>query len=289
MEKNQFYNLLSNYTSLSADEAGQLILLEKEFPYSQVIHGMAARAANDNALDDKEHQLHLSAIYSTDRNVLKSVMTSQQKPRKEIPQPNPVASEVKEITKTAIQPIKEIASTVVMNEHLVPTMSSNLTGDALLDEVMHDLEILRERKHQFEEAVDRLEKGLPFATTENPKPRKVKAPSDPDEGLLNEIKTSKKKIKPEGPKQKEQIEIIDQFIKTQPNISKNKSVGASASKDDLSESNLTYGENIVSETLVEILIKQGKKEKAIEVLKKLIWKFPQKKAYFAAQIEDLKR
>jgi hypothetical protein len=40
---------------------------------------------------------------------------------------------------------------------------------------------------------------------------------------------------------------------------------------------------------VEILIHQGKKERAIEVLKKLIWKFPQKKAYFAAQIEDLKR
>ena len=37
------------------------------------------------------------------------------------------------------------------------------------------------------------------------------------------------------------------------------------------------------------IIKQGKKDKAIEVLKKLIWKFPQKKAYFAAQIEDLKK
>ena len=60
-------------------------------------------------------------------------------------------------------------------------------------------------------------------------------------------------------------------------------------KEDLIEENLTYGENIVSETLVHILLKQGKKEKAIEVLKKLIWKFPQKKAYFAAQIEDLKK
>ena len=60
-------------------------------------------------------------------------------------------------------------------------------------------------------------------------------------------------------------------------------------KDDLAEKNLTYNENIISETLAQILIKQGKKEKAIEVLKKLIWKFPQKKAYFAAQIEDLKK
>jgi hypothetical protein len=60
-------------------------------------------------------------------------------------------------------------------------------------------------------------------------------------------------------------------------------------KDDLSEKSLIYNENIISETLALILIKQGKKEKAIEVLKKLIWKFPQKKTYFAAQIEDLKK
>ena len=50
-----------------------------------------------------------------------------------------------------------------------------------------------------------------------------------------------------------------------------------------------FGDNIVSETLVEILVKQGKKDRAIEVLKKLIWKYPQKKAYFASQIQKLQK
>ena len=50
-----------------------------------------------------------------------------------------------------------------------------------------------------------------------------------------------------------------------------------------------FADNIISETLAEILIRQGKKEKAIEVYRKLIWKFPQKKVYFAAQIEELKK
>jgi ribosomal protein S7 len=58
---------------------------------------------------------------------------------------------------------------------------------------------------------------------------------------------------------------------------------------DLSDKNQHFADNVISETLVEILLKQGKKAKAIEVLKKLIWKFPQKKAYFAAQIEDLRK
>jgi hypothetical protein len=161
-------------------------------------------------------------------------------------------------------------------------------NDSFYAEFENDLETLVKRKHQFDEAVSNFEKGLPIIVAEE-KPRK--RVSDPEEGLLKEIKTSKKKIKPEDPKQKEQIDIINQFIKTQPSITKNKLAAQEATipKGDLIEKELTYGENIVSETLVEILIKQGKKEKAIEVLKKLIWKFPQKKAYFAAQIEDLKK
>jgi predicted Zn-dependent protease len=58
---------------------------------------------------------------------------------------------------------------------------------------------------------------------------------------------------------------------------------------DLTEKIELQETHIVSETLVEILLKQGKTEKAVEMLKKLIWKFPQKKAYFAARIEELKK
>ena len=48
-------------------------------------------------------------------------------------------------------------------------------------------------------------------------------------------------------------------------------------------------DDIISESLAKIFVNQGKKEKAIDIYKKLIWKFPQKKALFAAQIEKLKK
>ncbi len=290
MEKNQFYTLLSNYTSLSEDETNDLISLQNQFPYSQVIHGMAARAAQDNKFSDKDHHLHLSAIYSTDRSVLKSIMTALQQNRKAEPVikvevKEPAVSEVvkTKIIETVSTPIekaqRDTGSSIEIDEDI---------NDSFYTEFEHDLETLVERKQQFDKAVSNFEKGLPIISEEEKPKKRV---SDPEDGLLKEIKTSKKKIKPEDPKQKEQIDIINQFIKTQPSISKNKlsSPDATIPKGDLIEKDLTYGENIVSETLVEILIKQGKKEKAIEVLKKLIWKFPQKKAYFAAQIEDLKK
>ena len=105
--------------------------------------------------------------------------------------------------------------------------------------------------------------------------------------MIEAIKTTKKKIDPESPKTKEQIAIIDQFIKAQPSI---KPKTDQAPPSDLTEiKSGEFADNIISETLAEILIRQGKKEKAIEVYRKLIWKFPQKKAYFAAQIEELKK
>ena len=103
------------------------------------------------------------------------------------------------------------------------------------------------------------------------------------------IGNDQKRTEPENEKQKEQLEIIEQFIKTQPSISSPKDKLVVTPAGDLASIKTgEFNDNVVSETLVEILIKQGKKDKAMEVLKKLIWKFPQKKAYFAAQIEELK-
>lgn len=93
-------------------------------------------------------------------------------------------------------------------------------------------------------------------------------------------------------RKKEQLDIITQFIEKEPELSrKNKADSKDQEKveqADLSEKSTSLNDDLISENLAKILIKQGKKEKAIDIYKKLIWKFPQKKAYFATQIENLK-
>lgn len=309
--------LLNNSSSLTADETAQLGSLIDEFPYSQAIHNMVARGEQLNSLPEKQKRLNLAAVYSTDRAALKAFITAPSEVRKPMATPiEPPAEEVKKPEIASVEEVKEVkvnptAPPVQSIEKIEkaqpiatpepPSTTKNafqpspLSGDELLDELFHDLDTLKKLKHNFEVAVEAFDK-LPSVKKEEkeeaPTAKKeaapvVKATSSAPEGIIAEIKSTKKKIKPSDPKQKEQLEIIDNFIKSKPSIGK-KSANAKIDNTDLSENSSVFSDNIVSETLVEILIKQGKKEKAIEVLKKLIWKFPQKKAYFAAQIEELK-
>ena len=89
-------------------------------------------------------------------------------------------------------------------------------------------------------------------------------------------------------KKKEQEKLIEQFIKAEPKIApKKKAADGEEQLVDLS-SNQVLTDDMVTETLANIMAKQGRFEKAIEIYNKLIWKFPHKKAYFAGRIKELK-
>lgn len=288
----RFSDLLTNYTALSKDEAEALVAAQHQYPYSQVVRTLAARGAHDFQLPDNESLLQLSAVYSTDRAVLKTVMTQLPQPR----QPMTETSAAVVTEPSATQPNLSSEKPTHLNqqsdasEHVMEAIRAGIG----LEQVLSDISQMHESMRKYEEVVSLLSQGKAVqadtlaskSAAKKEPPITVKSESEP-EAILDEIKATKKKIKPEGSNHKEQQEIIDQFIKNQPTIPR----AAQQAKEsaDLAASQGEFGDHIVSETLVEILLRQGKKDKAIEVLKKLIWKYPQKKAYFAAQIDDLKR
>lgn len=326
LDKNKFLFLLVNNNSLSPEETNELQLLQDDFPYSQAIHNLVARGSQLNNLAVKQTKLNKAAVYATDRAILKTLITAPAGQRKEetkaqtdhkAPPPatteqisektdTPAEQQKEEIKpdKKAKEQIKQAPSTKVTaipeSGNATEFTPSSLSGDELLDELFEDLDKLKKLKEGFEVATANFDAGVPTpATTVTPGDRPVKEEKvnkeqkaskkvkSGNKGIIAEIKSSKKKIKPSDPRQKEQLDIIDKFIKNKPSIPKGKTSSHGPPATDLAESSSVFSDKIVSETLVEILIKQGKKEKAIEVLRKLIWKFPQKKAYFAAQIEEL--
>jgi hypothetical protein len=82
-----------------------------------------------------------------------------------------------------------------------------------------------------------------------------------------------------------QNEIIDQFLDKQPVLTKLKKMQADSNlESDLSD--VPYSMP-VSETFAKILIKQGKISLAISIYEKLILSKPEKRLYFALQISEL--
>jgi len=90
--------------------------------------------------------------------------------------------------------------------------------------------------------------------------------------------------------QEEQRNIIESFIndgiKFEPRPKTDNNTG---NQHDLAEESVQLTDDLVTESLANLYIKQGKKAKALDIYQKLIWKFPQKKAYFASLIAELKK
>lgn len=201
--------------------------------------------------------------------------------------------------------------------------------DDLLEDVFANLEMLKKSKSyyleverqledaEFEEAqaqavkkaigseaADKAPRKKPTATsvgrkkggdsvaenkTRDKTPKVVKVnSSEKTSSEVNSVKSTTEKKDPPL-KKKDQISIIDAFIKNNPSIKPATPDSPKATTKDLSEPYQQLKDELVTENLASILVKQGKKEKAIEVYKKLILKVPQKKAYFATQIEELQK
>ncbi|MDZ4716675.1 MAG: hypothetical protein SH819_14510 [Cytophagales bacterium] len=293
MNSTGFRLLVKNFSDLTPAEYAKVQELSDRYPYSQLLHILKSRASKDQNQHNQVDLLHHAAVYATDRSVVKWAMTEPRSIRTEPSpptvnelEPKPKAPEVLKPAKSQVQPVAVIETPPPKAPPAaVPLAKIELEGDDLLDDLAAELKKLQIHKQNFETSYQLLKKTLAQPATDIAAASAHAFPPTREPSLIDEIKSTRKKLKVASSKAIEQHEIIDQFIKASPALPKAKKDLPDA---DLAENSSSFSDHIVSETLVSILIKQGKKAKAIEMLKKLIWKYPQKKAYFAAQIEDLK-
>jgi hypothetical protein len=316
VDKNHFISLLHRYSNSTAQEAEEIILLKSKYPYSQLLHALSARMSKDHEFESEQLELQIAAIYAADRVILKEIITS---PRAEEPVSileqhgeSKITPEVKTYTIQSIDS-SDVADEVLRDLKQLTISKHNFemllveysevqpksteeqiapkpaVQPLLRKQVEKDkVKSKKERIIELAKSINAVSPAFDPNVTDQEFILQSSSKQKADE-LIEQIRSTKEEIIPESEKQKEQIEIINQFIKIQPSISsaKDRFVPVAADLNPIKSGE--FGDNIVSETLVEILVKQGKRDKAIEVLKKLIWKYPQKKSYFASQIEDLKK
>ena len=88
------------------------------------------------------------------------------------------------------------------------------------------------------------------------------------------------------PRVSAQQQIIERFLKENPRIEVKKEELRSG--ENLALKSVAEAPDLVSETLAQVLLKQGKTRKAIELYEKLSLKYPEKSSYFAKIIAGLK-
>jgi hypothetical protein len=84
-------------------------------------------------------------------------------------------------------------------------------------------------------------------------------------------------------------DLIEKFIREQPKIIPKQENETEIKEIKIRDENIEDSEHFITETLAKIYIKQGLYAKAIFIYEKLCLKYPEKNAYFVAQIENIKK
>jgi hypothetical protein len=285
----------------SKDDLVRLIKLHKAFPYFQIPKVLLAKYEKDKAHDESEDMLHFAAITSPDRTWLKQLLENDEKLDNIILSFNPSLKKAIE-DKGPQNPDNLIDD---LDGELVPSApkkSDPKERTMLLKKLGEELVQGKSPDHQkpgakpeekkgapanaeivakAQDSTEKVEKATPEEKTEPKKRKKQRG----DELIESIKKREKKEIHDE--KKKEQIDIIKAFSKREIKLATLKEIETQSKQDDLSAKSTKLNPTLVSESYAKLLLKQGKKQKAKEIYKKLMVKFPDKNTYFADLIKDL--
>lgn len=302
MDSNRLSEIIANPSSCTKEEISALRLLARKYPYSSILKILNAKISAINQDESKDILLSQAAISSSDRTRLKEFMTTPNFFKNYNVIPAETTEKVSIIPEIAGTEKQETSPATHQEEPYakapdvpaeVPagkpmeSREEEVAVAGIAEELMINLAAYKEARSHFESltlktrlAEDTNKPDSPVGSAEENVEEKFKEILKP----LRKKKASKKLAK------EEQDLLINKFIEADSDASKPAKNENSKKqiKEDLSLYSSELSDDMVTETLANILITQGKLEKAIDIYRKLIWKLPQKKAYFAAQIELLK-
>lgn len=296
MNKKKFLELIRNPESIEVKDREELLGLAADHPYCQITLAMIARASKNHGLDELSDDVNTAAVSTSYRQVLKAYIEGQTYQEEE-PVEAPVQEEQPEPEpQPAPAPEPEPEPEVPDNKGKTITFELKEDKETPEDYELQDLlKTLRKNKAAYDADPEEADDSNIHAHDESGTKTMGQAVEEQDtdeeraRSLIEELKQSNDKNDLDD-RVREQQEIIDRFIEAEPEMKSQKDMEPSdteISPVDLAEMSTAQSDQLISENLANIYLKQGKVDKAIDIYKKLIWKFPQKKTYFADRIREL--
>ena len=264
---------------ISSDTVAEMEATVDEYPYFQLLHTLIAKAKHDQQTPDAYASLGKAAVYAPDRRLLRQVFYDELA----LTLPSNEAN---------ILVDKPLVIIIEEDHHPAETTETNLTDvDTEEDNTVaapDDTESLREESAsswqglpESQQLPDRVEDTDALSPSENIDD------SAEDSPILKQLEQTSEALSLRNKHQAEQQNIINKFVKANPSISRDTPSDEKESTD-LAARSSKLQDNLVTENLAEIMLRQGKVDKATDLYQKLMLKYPEKKAYFAQKIEQLK-
>jgi tetratricopeptide (TPR) repeat protein len=321
-----FLQLVLHPENVSVTDLQALEELNHLFPYSQLVHFLVAKVYHDIGSQQSLPRIKRAAIYATHREALKALLdkkpqsllkekslnltdykpeesSKEKTDKQELTDTNVSVSEETNKSRPKVNPDTNLFSRNKSNFITLETELELTVDDSsfntntvenelknLVEEVVNKKTVPDFGSLETEDSVnDFFLKQIPdfgFDKTENEDeepPLKV--------GFLNadDLEQETDTVANSKLGKDAQMAIIDNFIKKEPRISPLTYKDENIEKKDLSDKKPESNESFVSESLANIMIKQGKFQRAIEIFERLILKNPEKSTYFATRIDELRQ
>ncbi|AWW31776.1 hypothetical protein DN752_17485 [Echinicola strongylocentroti] len=284
MNAAKLLDIVKRSNSLNKEDFRALLKLHETFPYFLVPKVLAAKYERKVSDGKSQELLHWAAVQSPDRSWLKSLI-EEEIHFVQLPEQNTQGTKEQSKTTKNLQP-KPTADTEKPTPQEQQTSPKPQVTDRaeVLKKLEENLNKLRHNEPDQKTTDDQknIEKNK---TTAKKKTTRRKSTNNND--LIETIKKKDKKAIKDTKKQ-EQMDIIKAFSKKEIKLAAIKEIEDTGKNTDLSVQSTQLSDKLLSESYAKLLTKQGKKEKAIDIYQKLSLKFPNKKAYFANLIKELK-
>ena len=279
MNREKFNQLVDNYDSQDEILISKIAGLIEKYPYFQLPRFLYTKSLKDQNKNSFDLAINQLALHSADRAVLKESIESKLDSSLKIEKLDFNVDASPEDYKTK----KNKFAT-----------KSNIEEESITDKKeLHNLEIKVDKfqKKDISQPLIKTSKKNLSEKSESKTKKFSLAYKDLKLNFLDWIQiTDEKQITDITEFEKkepliEKLNIIDRFIETDPKM-------PPTTKTDKIELNIIEDFNsdeLMTETLAKVLIKQKKYKKAISAYKILSLKYPEKNVFFAAQIQKIKK
>ena len=258
MDKNRLITLIQNPAETNPADTQELTEMVRAFPFFQTAHLLLLYNLKKVNGDLFESQLRESAIFAGDRKVLFNFLHA-------IPETLPDKEQKPEV--------------ILENEAVETRLETNVETKLEENTIVTNVET----EPQIEEKFGCQDDLLEFDdSTEQPNKDALNDNDEPTVTAVIYTDTENDKINTP-----QQSDLIEKFIEENPVFKPTKI--EMEKHEDISQGSVIETDDLATETLALIYTDQKLFEKAILVYEKLILKFPEKSAYFATQIDELRK